>query len=382
MLASSSWRIARIGGVDIRIDPSWGVIALLVGYTFFVMVAAAFPLAGATLASGIATTMTFVFFGSLVLHELAHAWLAKSRGIEVRGITLFLFGGATEAELDGKKPSDEFWIAAVGPLTSLAIAATLWAVVEFAGPLIGEPARFAAGRLGWINLVLAVFNLLPGFPLDGGRLVRSAVWGATGSLDRSTRIAARIGQGMGLLLIGLGTFEILIGSPVSGVWTAAIGWFLNRAAEAELARVRIRGTLSGVTVAEVMERVPAPVSSTTTLDQVVHDHLLRAGVPTVAVRDNGHIAGVVTIDAIRGIPKAAWAERTAGDVMTDVAGHPSVPARQPVAEVLDQLRRNGRTALVLDSGDLVGTVSLVTLAEWLDRRSALGLIPNGERLAS
>lgn len=373
-MASRAWRLARIAGTDIRIDPSWGVIALLVGYSFYFVVDAFFPGSSLPVVIAVSVGMTLAFFISLLLHELAHAGLARSRGLEVRGITLFLFGGATEADLDAEEPGDEFWIAVVGPLTSFAIAGVLWALVEFGTGLIGDHLAFAAGRLGWLNLALAVFNLLPGFPLDGGRLVRAAVWASTGDLRRSTEIAARTGQVIGFLLIGFGLFELLIGGFVGGLWTAAIGWFLTRAADSERRRLRLRESLSGVSVADVMQVVPEPVATSTPLGDVVHEHLLRAGAPTVAVRDNGHVAGVVTRDSIRDIPRSAWDRRTAGEVMTSLDGFPTLEPGTPVITAIDVLRDAGGPALVVDdTGDIVGVVSLEALAEWIERAEAVGL---------
>ncbi|HSM01975.1 MAG TPA: site-2 protease family protein [Acidimicrobiia bacterium] len=372
-MAPRAWRLARIAGTDIRIDPSWGIIALLVGYSFYFVVDAFFPASSLPVVLAVSIGMTIAFFASLLLHELAHAGLARSRGLEVRGITLFLFGGATEADLDAEKPGDEFWIAVVGPLTSLAIAGALWTLVEFGSSLVGEHIAFAAGRLGWLNLALALFNLLPGFPLDGGRLVRAAVWASTGDLRRSTEIAARTGQAIGFLLIGFGLLELLAGGVAGGLWTAAIGWFLTRAADSERRSLRLRETLSGVTVADVMQKVPDPVSRDTPLGDVVHEHLLRNGAPTVAVRDNGHVAGVVTRESIRDIPRSAWDSRTAGDVLTSLERIPSLEPNTPVMAAIEVLRDADGLVVVLDAGDVVGMVSLERLSEWIERAEAVGL---------
>jgi len=378
-MAPRAWRLARIAGTEIRIDPSWGIIALLVGYSFYFVVDAVFPASGVGAILTVSMLMTVAFFASLLLHELAHAGVARSRGLEVRGITLFLFGGATEADLDAKEPGDEFWIAVVGPLTSLGIAGALWALVEFGSGVIGDHAAFGAGRLGWLNLALAVFNLLPGFPLDGGRLVRAAVWASTGDLRRSTDVAVRTGKVIGFLLIGFGLFELMIGGFIGGLWTAAIGWFLTRAAESERHRLRLRETLSGVSVVDVMQAVPEPVRMSTPLGVVVHEHLLRAGAPTVAVRENGNVTGVVTRDSIREIPRAAWDRRTAGDVMTSLDGLPSLDPGTPVITAIDVLRDADGPALVLESGDVVGTISLKALSDWIERADAVGLTADGGR---
>src|SRR5688572_1921538 len=194
MMGTNAWTIGRFRGVEIRIDPSWSVIAFLVGYSFYVLLSFRFPDIAGTGRLTLALVMTLVFFLGVLVHEIAHAWTALARGIEVHSITLYMFGGATHAELETENPSDELIIAGVGPLTSLAIAALLWVVSLLAGETaIG----YAAGYLGWINLALAVFNLVPGFPLDGGRVLRSLVWKANNDFVAATRLASRVGHAVG-----------------------------------------------------------------------------------------------------------------------------------------------------------------------------------------
>ena len=197
----TSWRVGRIVGIEIRVDSSWVVIALLITYSMYLRFSFLYKDLSTGAAVGIAILAAVLFFGSVLVHELAHALVSRARGIRVQDITLFLFGGATRARVESRGPRDEFLIAAVGPLTSGLVAGLFWIVDVFArgalpGSLIGM-----FGYLAWVNLLLAGFNLIPGFPLDGGRLLRSLVWRATGSFRQATRIASLAGQAVGWLLV-------------------------------------------------------------------------------------------------------------------------------------------------------------------------------------
>src|SRR4051794_9632456 len=195
----TSWRGGRIAGIEGRVGSSWGGVALLITYSMYLRASTLYPelSGGGAVALGILATV--LFFGSVLVHELAHALVSQARGIRVQDITLFLFGGATRARVESRGPRDEFLIALVGPLTSGLLAGLFALAAGVSGDPVSRPLAGTFGYLAWINLVLAVFNLIPGFPLDGGRLLRSAIWRATGSLPRATRIASAAGQGVGWL---------------------------------------------------------------------------------------------------------------------------------------------------------------------------------------
>lgn len=226
----TSWRVGRVAGIEVRVDSSWAVIALLVTYTMYLRSSIVYPELSGAGAVGIAVLATVLFFGSVLVHELAHALVSQARGIRVQDITLFLFGGATRARVDSRGPGDEFLITVVGPLTSLLLAG-LFGLGNLAGRGALPPSLVGTlGYLAWTNLLLAAFNLVPGFPLDGGRLLRSAIWKATGNLRRATRIASVAGQGAGWLLVAAGVVALLAGNLAGGIWYAFIGWFLVQAA--------------------------------------------------------------------------------------------------------------------------------------------------------
>src|SRR6266536_2830917 len=227
----TSWRVGRIAGIEVRVDSSWVVIALLITYSMYLRFSFLYKDLSTGAAVGIAILAAVLFFGSVLVHELAHALVSQARGIRVQDITLFLFGGATRARVESRGPGDEFLIAVVGPLTSGLLAALFWVVDVLGRDVLSRPLVGAFGYLAWVNLLLAGFNLVPGFPLDGGRLLRSAIWKATGSINLATRIASLAGQAVGWLLVAGGVAFLLTGnlaaasgSPSSaGSWSRAPG---------------------------------------------------------------------------------------------------------------------------------------------------------------
>ena len=232
-----TWRLGRLFGVEIRVDSSWVLIAVLIGWSYSIRLERLYGLEGNE-ALGLAVAATAVFFGSVLVHELAHSLAAKAMRIPVHGITLYLFGGATHANVESRGPKAEFITTIVGPLSSVGVAGVLWLAASAAGPDT-EAIPGTLGYLAWINAFLAVFNLLPGLPLDGGRVLRSAVWGATGSYQRATRVAAIGGQVVGWAIVGVGAASVVL-EDLGGLWLVFIGWFIAQAARAAGAQARQR----------------------------------------------------------------------------------------------------------------------------------------------
>lgn len=293
--------IGSVAGVEIRIDRSWLLIALLVTWSFWGRYATDERSVALSLAMAVAGAL--LFFGSVLAHELAHSLEARHRGVEVSGITLFLFGGATETSFDVRRPWDEFSLTAVGPLTSLVLGAGFGLVATYAAaadiPVLPE----LAGNLGWINVALALFNLLPGAPLDGGRILRSAVWAVTDDRTRGVRVAARAGQVMGWLIAGLGAFQLFLapGSFVAGVWLIFIGWFLAGAAQSELVQRRLQEALGDATVGD--HATPVDQLPSLSVDTPVAEALpqLSDERPFVVVDGEGDVQGVVSSQQLQRI---------------------------------------------------------------------------------
>lgn len=372
MFRGNSWRIGSVAGVEIRIDPSWAFIALLIGYTFYLIMAAQFEALSVGTLVITAIVMAAVFFGSVLLHELAHSVVARGRGLEVKGITLFLFGGATHADLEAKKPIDETIIAVVGPLTSLVVGGVLWVLSILAGDNV---VGFAAGYLGWINLALAVFNLVPGFPLDGGRLLRSLVWRRTGDLYRATRIAARGGRIVGFVIIGIGVLEVLfLGALVGGLWLVAVGWFLSQAAQSSFLHLQMRLLLEDVPASRLMTPEPHSIPGDTRISTAIDEYFMAFNYNAFPVTDDGDVVGVLTMNGVRNLPAERRVETSAREVMEPLSELCVVAPSDPVGDVVSKLMQGevGRVVVKAD-GRVVGLITPRDLVRWLERSRELGL---------
>lgn len=374
MLRGNAWRIGRIGGIQIKIDASWSFIAILVAYSFFVLLSFEFAELSNAAQIALAVGMALVFFLSVLIHELAHSLVALRRGVEVHGITLFLFGGATEADLETEDPTDELLISAVGPLTSLVIAGVLWGVAQLAG---AGPIGFAAGWLGWINLALAAFNLVPGFPLDGGRVLRSLVWRRTGDLVRATRIAARAGQIVGYAIIAIGVLQVLvIGNLINGLWLVAIGWFLSQSAQASFVQMQVRRILAGVPAGRLMSGDLMEIPGDITLQQAVDEYFMRYDYSAFPVREGDTVDSIITLSAIRQIPRDDWGVRRVAEVSEALSEACTVERTEPMDEVLEKLTANEHhRVIVKEGGRIIGIITPRDLTRWLERSQDLGLTP-------
>jgi len=360
----------RVLGVPLSLDPSWFIILALILGTFS---ASSFPAllpgrAGSTyLLMG--TAGALLFFASLLIHELAHAVEARRRGIEVEGITLFIFGGMARTKSEPRRPMDEFVIAGVGPLAS-AILAGIFLALSFPAAQAGWAAVAVVIRyLGFLNLALAIFNLLPGFPLDGGRLLRAALWGMTGSYRKGTRVATLTGRGLGVILIGLGVLSLVQGGGLlGGIWMAFIGWFLFQAASSSYDQLLLMSVLRGVTAEEGMTPGPETVGPELSVDELVHDHFLRRPFNSFPVTAGNEVVGVVTLGQVKGLPREEWAGKRVADIMVPLKETTLVAPGTPMIEVLERMGEGrARRALVVRDGELLGIISARDVARWLDR---------------
>jgi Zn-dependent protease/CBS domain-containing protein len=385
-------RVARIFGINIRIDWSWLLIALLITWNLSAVFASAHPAWGTVLTWGIAVIAALLFFGSVLVHELAHSLVAKARGIPVRSIRLFLFGGVSNIEREPPSPGAEFLMAFVGPLTSIVLGVSLVVIAGIgaapAGDAVFDPAQIMEqlspvttllAWLGSINVLLGLFNLIPGFPLDGGRVVRSVFWAITDDLRRATRWASWIGQGIAWLMIGAG-IAMIFGVQIpffgqgflGGLWLAFIGWFLNSSAITSYRQVVVQDILEDVPVERVMRSDPAYVSSKISVDALVHDGILGTDDHAFPVIDDGQLVGLVTLEDVRTVPRGAWADTTVADIMTPAGELVTVSADKDTSEAMTKLqRRDVRQLPVMRNGSLAGLLRRRDIVRWLQLHSEM-----------
>jgi Zn-dependent protease/CBS domain-containing protein len=368
----TAWRVGRIAGIEVRIDSSWAVIALLITYSMYLRASILYGSLSSAGAVGIAILAAVLFFGSVLVHELAHALVSQARGIRVQDITLFLFGGATRARVESRGPGDEFLIALVGPLTSGLLAALFGIVAGLGRDVLSTPLAGTLGYLAWTNLLLAGFNLVPGFPLDGGRLLRSAIWKATGSLARATRVASVAGQGVGWLLVAGGVASLLGGNLAGGIWFAFIGWFLVQAARSSYEELQLRELLRGVEAEDVMagdlRRIPPELS----LQDAVDDYFMRYDHGAFPVDEQGRTIGLLTLRGVRRVPREQWSTRRVRDHMVPVGDQVVVAPEARMDQVMGKLEDGGAgRVLVVQDGEVVGIITPSDLARWLRRWRAL-----------
>ena len=363
-----SFRLGRVGGAEVRIDASWVVIALLVAYSLFLQFGATYPSLQDPGAIALAAVATLLFFGSVLAHELTHALVARRLGIPVQGITLFIFGGVTQADVDSRAARQEFVVSVVGPASSLVLGAVFWGLALLGDRILPAPVAGALGYLGWVNLILAGFNLLPGFPLDGGRIFRSAVWAATGDIRRATRAATVSGQLLGYVMIAGGFLLVFGGALMGGVWLAAIGWFLAQSARASYHQLELRRLLTGVEADRVMEGPLRSVPGELSLREAVDRYLLVSDQSVFPVEHGGATVGVLTAEAVREVPQGEWAAVHSDEAMRPIDRHNVVGPHASVEEIIERFRTGAPYLLVESERRLVGVLTPDDLSRWIRRQ--------------
>ena len=351
-----SFRLFRVAGIDIRVHPSWLVIFLLVTWSlataYFPSVLPGEPAGIPWLLGAIASLL---LFGSVLLHELAHSLVAQRQGLQVRSITLFLFGGVSDLSGESPRPGVEFLVAIVGPLSSFVIAAIAFGIA-LAAP--GGYVEAVFGYLAIINLLLGAFNLIPGFPLDGGRVLRSIIWRATGSLRRATEIAGTIGTIVAYAFFIWGFLRVLNGDLLGGLWIAAIGWFLQMAASASVAQVQMESTLRGTRVSDIVQPDDRSVSPDLDVAHLIEEHLLPQNRRSMPVTADGQVVGMVTLGDVRDVPPERRATTRVADVMGGRDGVEVVHPTDSLSQALETLGRGDHEqAPVVDGRRLVGILT-------------------------
>jgi len=371
-------KLGRIFGVAIGLHYSWIIIALLVTLSLRAQFAMEHPDWNGSTTWGIAIITGLLFFVSILLHELSHAAVAKLRGIPVRAITLFALGGVAQIEKDAADAKSEFWMGIIGPISSIVIGVVCLAVAWLLGWNFSaeapSPAMAMFMWLGFINIALAIFNMIPGFPLDGGRVLRAVVWWITGDANRSTRIASRVGQLVALGFIMLGILRFFSGAGFGGLWIAFIGWFLLDAARASGAQVEITERLTGLRVGDVMTQQFATVDANSNLETFVQEHLLPTGHRCFVVLEQGTPAGIITPHEVKAIDRGRWPYTTVGDVMRPLETLRSVGPERPVAEALEMMGREDVNQMpVVQHGSLAGIISRGHIVRVLQTRAELDI---------
>lgn len=358
-----SFRVARLGGIDIEIHPSWLIILGLVAYTLSESVfpdlyddwsTAAYWIVGATAA--------LLLFGTVLVHELAHAVVAIRRGLPVPKITLFIFGGVSSLGRQPRTAGEEFAIAAAGPATSLAIAAITFALAIVFG--FNEKAEGIFSYLSIVNLLLAIFNILPGFPLDGGRVLRSIAWRRTKSFRKATRIAASVGELFGYGLMFAGVFMLLAGYALNGLWFMFIGWFLLGAARNEAQGTQLDAILGRLKARNVMREEFPTASPGDSLQRVVDTQMLGEGERAVVVARDGAVLGILSVSDIKHVPRADWSQTPVQGAMTPRERVVTVGADDGALDVLALIARHGLNQVpVIEEGRMVGIITRRELVE-------------------
>lgn len=367
----SSFRLVRIAGIDIGFHYTWIFLFILVSWSlaqgFFPQSYPGWNMATYWITGVIAALLLFV---SVLLHELAHSLVARARGMSVNSITLFIFGGVSNLEEEPHKPRIEFTMSIVGPLTSLVLGGIFWGLLHVVQNQ-HSPLAATLSYLALINVILAAFNLIPGFPLDGGRVLRSIIWGYTGSLDKATNRAATVGRFFGWAFIAYGLFELLTGNFLGGIWIAFIGWFLSSAADASRQEVTMRQQLAGIRVKDIMNVSQETINPKTPIAEVVRDIFRKHHGRAVPVCDNNHLVGIVTLTDVKELPQDRWAGTPVEDIMT----------REPLFTVRPEDDLNSamkliaqhdiNQVLVLQEGQCAGLLSRADIIRYLQLRQEL-----------
>ncbi|MBZ5614159.1 MAG: site-2 protease family protein [Acidobacteriia bacterium] len=369
-------KLGRIAGISIGLHYSWFIIALLITLSLagrFHSVASQWS-TGVVWASAIITSLCF--FVALLMHELAHSLVAKAHGIRVQAITLFALGGISQIENDAPDARTEFWMAIAGPITSAIIGFVFLGIAFWVGWRPGaapaQPAVAVCLWLGYINLVLAGFNMIPGFPLDGGRILRAVIWRITGNADTSMRVAAQAGETVAFAFIVLGLMRFFVGASFSGLWWAFIGWFLLDASRSSYAQTELLAELRDRRVGEMMERDCPTVDGKSTLQEFVDRYLLPTGGRCFIVEEGDRVAGLITPNEVRGAERALWPSKRVDSVMRPLQELHIVTPDTPAIQALQMMRREDVNQLpVVSNGRLEGIFSRSHVLRFLQIRGEL-----------
>lgn len=366
-----SWKIGKIFGIDIHIDSSWLVIFILFTWT---LATSQFPRQypnWQTAQYWLVGVFTSLFiFASVLTHELAHSVVAKAQGEEVRRITLFILGGVAQISGEPEKPWKELTMALVGPVTSMILAFGFFVMFFFLGG-VSELLKAFLFYLAWINFALAIFNLLPGFPMDGGRVLRALIWQATGNLKKATNIASKVGQGIAFLLISFGILQILRGD-LGGFWLIFVGWFLHSAAVRGYQQVTVESVLKGVLAKELMREDFERISGKTLVKELVDNYILHKKERVFLVEDDRSLKGIVCLEDVKAVPREKWTETTVAEIMTPKEKLEAVSPDDDGNKILNSLTAKDIHQIpVVVEGKVAGIICRSDILHYIQLRSEL-----------
>ncbi|MGW8187067.1 MAG: site-2 protease family protein [Desulfobacterales bacterium] len=368
------FKLFQLFGFEVSIDATWIVLAILVAWS---LSTGYFPFKYQDLSARQYWVMGVIgalgLFVSIVAHEFCHSLVARRTGMPMKGITLFIFGGVAEMTEEPPSARNEFLIAVVGPISSFVMAAIFYAFNRL-GETAGWPTAISGimGYLGMINVVLAVFNLVPAFPLDGGRILRAALWAWKGNLRWATRIASLFGEGFGLVLIALGVLRVLSGLFVGGMWFFLIGLFIRSAAKMSYQQLLTRRALEGESLQRFMNRDPVTVSPAISLDHLVEDYIYRYHHKLFPVVDGDRLLGCVTTRQVKEVPRDQWSRKIVAELVQECSDENTIAPETDAVAALASMHRNRAGRLMVVEGDrLLGIIALKDLLDFLSMKIEL-----------
>jgi Zn-dependent protease/CBS domain-containing protein len=364
--------LGHIFGIPIGLDYSWFLIFALLTWTmavgYYPTEFKDWPVVQYWVAGAITAIMLFV---SVLLHELGHSVVAMRYKIPVRSITLFIFGGVSVIGAEPPSAAAGFWISVAGPFVSFLLAAFFFLMHSFFAGI--APLLALLKYLVYINVALGVFNLIPGFPLDGGGIFRAIVWRVTHNMRRATLIAANVGRFIAYIFIFLGVWQIFAGNFINGIWIAFIGWFLESAAVAQVQQLALRDTMGGHKVSQAMNREYSSLPSDTTLQKLVDDHILGGGGRSFVVERGANVIGLLTLHRIKEVPRSEWPTRTVAQIMIPIEQAKRVRPDAELWGALEEMDRDGVNQLpVMTDGQIQGMLSRQDIIGYLRTLREIG----------
>jgi Zn-dependent protease len=380
-MTGKALRLGRIFDIELKLDYSWFVIFVLIAWSLARhYLPTTHPGWSAGVYWAMAVVTALLFFISVMAHELAHSLVSKAYGVPVRDITLFFFGGAAEIAEEPRRARDEFLMAIAGPLTSLAIAASFGFLWLISRPL-SQPLHALAGWLAWVNVGLGLFNLIPGFPLDGGRILRATLWGITGNLKRATQIATSLGRVVAYGFVFWGIWQVFRGNWANGLWIAFIGWFLEKAATASYRQMAFRDMLAGHTAREAMMTDCPRIASDLPLDVVVERIVLPSGRRCFPVVEDDRVLGLLTFHSIRQVPREEWTTTPVKQAMIPRDELKTIRPDEDLVTVFERMTAEDINQYpVVEDGQLLGMVARDHILAFLRTRAELSI--RGGRMPS